>query len=283
MKNRIVIIFALLMLLLSVNTAFAALTEQYDKGQVDYEVGVIRVIGYGAPPANASETVAPLLAMRAAKVDAYRNALEVIDNVRVSSATDVESMMVTSDLVKTSVQGYIKGGQFEAPNYDARGICTITLVLPLSGQNGLASLMLNTVKSKPAAPVLPMPEALPMQTPEQAPYTGIVIDARTVGVKPALYPQLFDADGYLLYGPTMVNTQQAEFTTMVAYSRTLEKAAAMPRVGSNPLKLSATSAIKASNGDTTDIILGSDASKAFRQATSQSDILAKSAIVIVIN
>ena len=57
----------------------------------------------------------------------------------------------------------------------------------------------------------------------------------------------------------------------------------MPRVGSNPLKIKASSVIKATSGENTDIVLDSEATNAFRQAATQGDLLAKAAVVIVIN
>lgn len=288
-RIQFTILTLLLTLILATGLVAAATIETFDKGQIDWEQNVIRVTGYGAPPSNAPEATAQLLAMRAAKADAFRNALEVIEDVRVSSSTTVENMMIANDQIRTNVQGFIKGGQFGEPSYDFKGICTITLVLPISGQSGLTPLIIDSVKSKPAPPMLPPdlpapPVAVQAPTPAPAlPYTGIIIDARTVGVKPALYPQIFDADGYLLYGPTVANTQSAEYTTLVAYSRSIESAKVMPRVGDNPLQLTATNSVKASNGETTDIILNSTASKAFRDAAAASDILAKQAIVIIIN
>ncbi len=288
-RIHLIILAVLLILVLTAGAAAASTIETYDKGQIDWEKHVITVTGYGAPPPNAPEATAQLLAMRAAKADAFRNALEVIEDVRVSSSTTVENMMITNDQIRTNVQGFVKGGQFGEPSYDFKGICTITLILPISGQSGLTSLIYDTVKSKPAPPMLPPDLAAPpaaVEAPAPAPalpFTGIIIDARAVGIKPALYPQIFDADGYLLYGPTVANTQSAEYTTIVAYSRSIESAKVMPRVGDNPLQLTATNSVKASNGETTDIILNSAASKAFRDAAAAGDILAKQAIVIIIN
>jgi hypothetical protein len=279
------------MLLYQVAAVFAlsGYTEQVGQGEVDWEKGVIRVTGVGAAPEGASKATAPLLAQRAAKADAYRNAAEVIEGVRVCSRTMVSDFTVSSDEIVTGVQGLIKGGQFEKPTYDSENRCEIVLVIPIGGQKGLSMLVSDSAQQTLAAN--PSPSPLPVAATVTAtaapiptgPYTGIVIDARNLGVRPALYPQVFDVDGYLLYGQSMVNKEQPEFTTMVAYSRTLDKATAMPRVGNNPLKLTATSVVKASNGETTDVVLNSEASKAFRQATAQGDLLSKASVVLIIN
>lgn len=286
-------VFSLVSLLLFLAVPILAITglteEVGGQGEVDWEKGIIYVTGVGAPPEGASKAVAPLLAQRAAKADAYRNAAEAIEGVRVCSRTIVKDYTVNSDEIVTGVQGVIKGAQFQKPTYDSEYRCEIVLVIPIGGQKGLASVISDSAQ-KTLTEInagMPTPEPMPSDTSDVSmpgkPYTGLVIDARGLGVKPALYPQIFDVDGYLLYGPTMANMELPEFTTMVAYSRTIEKAMTMPRVGANPLKVVATSAVKAPNGETTDIVLNTETTKAFRQATVQGDLLAKAAVVIVIN
>jgi hypothetical protein len=294
--------------------------EQVANGQIDWEKGFIRVTGLGASPEGANKAVAPLLAQRAAMADAYRNAVAVLNGVRVDNRTYVKNMVTESDEISNTVQGLIKGGQFEKPSYDTvDGLyrCEIVLIIPVGGQKGLTSVLADFEKKEQQLPATTTPSStptVPSQTasvtepnPTPAPtvagsgnqnqpvnstnsapitggqYTGIIIDARNLAVKPALYPQIFSNDGTLLYNQSMVNLDKAQFSTIVGYSRAMEKAAAMPRVGSNPLKLTAISVVKAAGGENTDIVLNSDTSNTFRQATSNGDLLSKAAVVIVIN
>ncbi|HBY38343.1 MAG TPA: hypothetical protein DEH24_02935, partial [Alteromonas sp.] len=56
-------------------------------GKVNWTTGQIAAEGYGLPPANAMGKAGPLLACRAAVVDAQRNLLEATQGVRVTATT----------------------------------------------------------------------------------------------------------------------------------------------------------------------------------------------------
>lgn len=283
MKLKFLIGLFVLSMIFTYSIAFGMIgvSENFGQGQVDWENGVITVTGEGAPPENASKAAAPLLAKRAAIMDAYRNAAETVAGIRIRAGSYVKDATSQSDEISGSVNGFIRGGQFEKPVYDSEGRCTIVLHLPVGGHKGLTSILYDQAKQ-----MTPDSPAAPEVTPDSNvdfPYTGIIIDARNYGVHPALYPQIFDADGYLLYGQSMVNVVDPGFSTIVAYSKTLDNAKTKARIGDKPLIIKATGSVKAANGEITDIIIGSEDSKTFRMISSKNDLLSKAAVVIVIN
>jgi outer membrane protein FlgP len=75
---------------------------------------VIRVTGFGAPP-PLQPGVPPgqvrLMAERAAKDDAYRNLLERVKGVRVEGETTVQDFVAQSDVVRTRVDGILRGAR----------------------------------------------------------------------------------------------------------------------------------------------------------------------------
>lgn len=287
--------FALVVcLLLMVSTALAGteMIEIVGKGEIDWENGVLRIAGYGAPPQGMSAAQAKLATQRAAKADAYRNALEVIEGVRLHSETKVKDFVLESDEIYTQVQGFIQGGQFVDVQYDRDGVCQVILVLPLAGPNGLTSFFENRViQAMPKVPVVPQDKYVtPDQgqsgqgkTEESPAYTGVIIDARGLNIKPAVYSQIFDSDGYLVYGPTLLNVDQSGYTTMVVYSRSEEKALKLPRVGEKPLMIKAVSTVKGKNGEATDIVLNSKGAEAFVKADAKTGIIARAAVVYIID
>lgn len=75
------------------------------------EKKVIRAVGHGASVEREgqSEAQGKLLAMRASKMDAYRNLAEQVDGLKVDSSTSVSQMSMRSDLIRGYVNATIRG------------------------------------------------------------------------------------------------------------------------------------------------------------------------------
>lgn len=254
--------------------------EEVGSGQVDWANGLIQVVGYGVPPKGVSGPRARLMARGAAKADAYRNAAEVLNGVRVNSETYVKNYVMQSDEIRIVVEGFVRGARIIRVDQHRDGMIELTIELPLGGQAGLTTLLNRAEVTGSFTPTPPPVYAYP-ETGITTAYTGVIIDARNLNLKPALYPQVFDHEGYLVYGPTMVNMARPGFTTIVAYARSLEAARTLPRLGANPLVVTADSAVSTGGGEQTDLVLGAEATKAFRRLSRE--VIQKGAVVFLID
>ncbi|HHT49543.1 MAG TPA: hypothetical protein GXZ98_09660 [Firmicutes bacterium] len=256
------------------------LVEEIGQGKIDWANGFIQVVGYGVPPKGSSGPQAKLMARSAAKADAYRNAAEVINGVRVNSQTYVANYVTKSDEIRIVVEGFIRGARIIRVNQQRDGIIELTIELPLGGQAGLSNLLNRPEVTEYYDWDQPLHEGF-LDVEGTSRYTGVIIDARNLKVKPALYPQVFDHEGYLLYASTMVNMARPGLTTIVAYARSLDAARKLPRLGSNPLFLLAESAIPTGGGEQTDLVLGVEAAKAFRRLPAE--VIKNGAVVFLID
>src|SRR5512136_1459493 len=104
-----------------------------DKGKINWSEGYIEAVGTGAPPDRyIGKPNARPLAVRAAKIDAYRNLLEVTKGVRIDSITVVKDFTVESDVINAQVEGLVKGAKpVGEPTYLSDGTVEVTLRMPL--------------------------------------------------------------------------------------------------------------------------------------------------------
>ncbi len=100
---------------------------------IDWTQGKAQADGAGLAKPGTPPSLAKLLACRAAVVDAQRNLLESVQGVRVEGVTVVDKLMVDSDIIKSSVQGLLKGAVISDRRPQADGTCEITLTAPLAG------------------------------------------------------------------------------------------------------------------------------------------------------
>jgi len=118
-------------------------------GVIDWTKASVEAIGYGVAPSGKNPKVAPLLACRAAIVDAQRNLLESFQGVRVTSTTLVSNYSLTSDIIKSSVEGTVQGAIIKSRINRADGSCKVTLQAPLKGQisKSIYAKLNNTIDS----------------------------------------------------------------------------------------------------------------------------------------
>ncbi len=88
----------------------------------------------------------------------------------------------------------------------------------------------------PPAPAKVPPKPLPSPA-DLPPYTGVVLDARGLGMKPALLIRVLDEGGTELYRGGYVPQEKAAQNGLALFSRDLTAAQTNPRVGKNPLTL----------------------------------------------
>lgn len=297
LKRLTAILSLVSLLLLSLSlTVFSF--EMQEPAEIDWEHGLILVRGEGVADERYSGGQAKLLARRAAQVDAYRNAAEFIDGVKVSSESTTEMMMLESDRVQTNVQGFIQGAVVADSEYDPHmKIATVTLELPLEGRDGLAYYLEDEARNQAQDRIDDVEEHIEprREEPEReferdsevttgVEYTGVIIDARGFNVETALYPQIFDTDGYSIYGPTEVSPDAPSgVSSLVAYARSEASAKEIDRVGENPLLIDATSVINRTDEAATDLILNSDNARLFRELDENHGIVDYRAVVFIID
>jgi hypothetical protein len=100
---------------------------------IDWTQGKAQAEGAGLAKAGSPPSLAKLMACRAAVVDAQRNLLESVQGVRVEGITIVDKLMLESDIIKSSVQGLLRGSVISDRRPQADGTCEVTLTAPLAG------------------------------------------------------------------------------------------------------------------------------------------------------
>ncbi len=244
-------------------------------GKIDFTTQVITAVGIGAPPASpANPAQARAMAERAAQVVAYRNLLEATKGVRVDSTTLVENFMTTSDVIKTEVSGIIQGAMIMDKKYMSDGSVEITVGMKLTG--ALADALLPKAS---APPVLMTPPA-GAPAPAGQLYTGLIIDARGLNVKPAMAPKILNEDGKEVYGSAWINRDYAVREGMVGYMKDRDAAQSNPRVTDKPLTVKA---LKVSGDARVDTVISNSDALMLQSASENLTMLQKCRVIILVD
>ncbi len=305
--------------------------QDVGKGTIDWTDKTISVTGSGAMPDGKSGAQGRLLAERAAIADAYRQLAEIIHGVRVDSETIVKDFVTESDLIKTNVEGFIKGARRGEKRITTDGAVEYDLSVSMYGNSGLADAIdldkhiikknnkvgfirnyhsmwamlpgvvtdqtFFTVSNRPQ---IDMNNCLQCHTAHKIPdklketkedsaqppakpvdpdnITGVIIDAKGLGLTPAMDPAIFDKDLKQVYiGQWEIDPDYVINYGIIGYFSELEDAKKDSRVGSNPIIIKANS-IK----NVTDLILEAEATNTLQQTESKSKFLEKYAVNVVL-
>ncbi len=211
-------------------------------GAIDWSGKTVAARGTGVlDPGNSNRDQAWQMAERAATIVAQRNLLEIIKGVRVDSDTRVQDFMAEHDSVYQRIEGIVKGARPRSPaRHDPPGVTVeVELECDLYGDSGVEGAL----TPRPAAG--PRPGDINAGGLTQPAleflhqYSGLVIDAGDTGLKPALFPKIYDESGNLLLDPReYLMYAGAPGTYAVQFIGTLGQVLARPEFG-QPLVLRA--------------------------------------------
>ena len=250
---------------------------QWNEGRITAE-------GFGTPPANAYGAKANIMARRAAIVDAQRNLAEQVNGVQVDAETPVENFVINSDIVKTKVSALIKGAVVVEEHAMPDGSYRVVMSMPLYGAQGLASAVMPAIRDmNPPMPPPPVISAtITTQIQMSGTYTGVIIDAEGMGLKPSFSPVIYDTSGRAIYGVSNINYDRAIERGMVGYAGSLYDAQTLPRIGGSPLVVKAVQVRGGNNSaNPVNVVVSVDDGDRILAANQQSQMLANGAVVFV--
>ena len=234
--------------------------DVFENGSVNYGDRTIQAIGIGFIPENVINAgQARRAAMRIAKQDALRQLIEIVNGVNITSETTVSGAMF-DDVIKTQVQGAIRGARrVGEPKYLSDTSVEVTyevkmadisrVLLPMAEK--APTLTFDDVMVGAAATT----EALGDQGssadsgPTSGGVTGIIIDGKGLGLRPAMSPRIMNQSGSVVYGPGQYSRDYAASNGVVGYAKSLEQAKSDPRVQGNPLVIRGSSVSGSSAAD----------------------------------
>ena len=244
--------------------------ESLGTGEVNWSTNVIRGVGSGAPNQDAPNiAVARLGAERAAKLDAMRNILETVKGVRIDSQTTVVNFTTQSDVINSRIEGFVRGARVVKTRYLSDGGVEVIIEVPITG--GLADTVYGNIGG---LGTLSVPKT------GNPVYTGLIIDARGIGAKPAMSPKVLDEDGKEVYGSAYVSREFAIKQGIVGYAKDVNAAKQNERVTANPVIVKG---LKTKGAGSSDIVISNSDAAGLRDASKNLNFLEQTRVIIVVD
>ena len=263
--------------------------QQVDNGAMNYSNGFVVATGIGAiSPLAQNPGMARATAVRAAKVDAMRNLLEAVMAITVSSETTVRGAAIENDVVKTSVEGMVRGarmrdidGDGRGSNSDIRYLSDTSIEIEMEvHMSGISEVILPPAGYAPAPVAGGAPAPAAPSAPRPGTVTGLIVDARGLGLRPAMSPKIVDQNGGVVYGPGNFTREFAVKFGVAGYSKNLEQAQQDPRVVGNPMVVKG---VGVQGANKADLVLAAGDVSRVKGAESSGKFLSNCKVMILID
>ena len=254
--------------------------QQFDNGSINYSDRKIQATGIGAIPdiALTNAAQARRAALRIAKVDAMRNLVEIVNGITVDSETTMSDAMF-DDVIKTKVRGMIRGAvQVGDVKYLSDTSIEVVYEVPMSDID--AAIMFRDLLNEASESVGAGGLESGLSAPTPGAVTGLIIDARGLGVRPAMSPQVLDQNGGIVYGPNNYDRKYAVTNGVAGYSKTPESASKDQRVMGNPLIVKA---VATAGTNKTDVVIGNSDIMKIKSADSSYGVLRDCRVLIILD
>lgn len=248
----------------------ASVVQKLAHGEVNWSTKTITATGSGAANTkDASVAVARLNAERAAKLDALRNVLETLQGVQVNGKRSVADMMSNGE-IRSKVQGLAQGFKVVDTRYYSDGSVDVVVQMPID-QNLTSTLFSGVPASK---------KARKPSTGGTAEATGLVINAKGLGLLPSMAPRVVDESGNEVYSAALVSDEGLAQGGIAGYAKDVGAATADGRVGAKPAVLKALRLAERSQTDV--VIANADAAK-LRAPDTDLSFLSEGRVIIVVD
>jgi hypothetical protein len=288
-KHKAILTFSVALLSLVHTAGFCfesvGLLEKKETGAINWTRGVVQAKGISAPIKKEAEKTPPNSpkALSEAKNDARLKLLETVKRIKIDSKRSVGDIADKNKTIMTQIKDMVYDAtEIEKfRKYMSDGSVEVLLQMNLHG--GFTQLVL----PEEIRPIEGIKQIKPGANstgvnPNSASeaYTGLLVDARSIELHPALVFKILDENLEEVFGPAFVSREFVVQQGMAAYYTSVEAARADPRMATQPL------IVKALRTDWPDrnsiIISNADASK-LKSASDHLQFLKESRVVIVLS
>lgn len=260
-------------LLLAASPALAAdgaasYVERLPGGLVDWGTGLVQVRGASSGEGKAVE---------AGQAEALRQArqslVEVLRSLTLTSGQPVGAALRRNPAAAAELTNLASGARIVERRLYSDG--SVELVVALSIKGGFLQLILPPEVTS----IVALQQVNGRCVRPGEPYTGLVVDARRLGLRPALCPRVLCEDGSVVFGPAQVRREAAVQSGVAAYA-TSPPTTASGKAGGRPLVVRG---LRSAGPSGCDVVISRADANRIRSAPESVEFLQRCRVLIVVD
>lgn len=242
-----------------------SVVQKVGHGEINWSKKVVTATGSGAANLkDGSVAQARLMAERAAKLDALRNIIETIQGIQVSGQRSASDIMSNGE-VKSRISGMAQGFKVVDTKYYSDGSVDVVVQMPIDEN------MTNALVERPK-------KQQKVHDTGNAAFSGLVVNARGLGLTPSMAPRIVDESGKEVYGTEVVSDKGLKQGGIVGYAKQDDQA--KDRTGDKPLVVKA---LRLADKSKTDVVISNGDADKLRDPNSNLSFLSDGKVVILVD
>ncbi|WP_462268412.1 hypothetical protein [Desulfobacter sp.] len=280
MKPHLMLGIVVLCMIMFTEKALPDYLQSLENGHIDWTIGLVTATGHADPEINAEDKAVAMPG--SARASATRNLIGILKQVKISGDLTVGEYASTHDTILAGIEKIAQDARVYRQRYTSA--LDVKVWVEATFYGGFLQLVLpdhirqipkiNELKQDPAETVTHTPSIVV----SAKPYTGLIVDARTLNLEPVLYPTIVSEQGREIYSSVFISREFAVQNGVCAYLCDMDQALASARTGSNPLVVKALR----KTGDKTGAIVVNMADAKTLDRASERHIFLKECRVIVV-
>ncbi len=243
--------------------------QKFAHGEINWSSKTVTATGSGVSSMkDGSIAKARLAAERAAKLEALRNMVETIQGMQISGTRSAADVMSNGE-IKSRITGMAQGFRVVDTKYYSDGSVEVIVSMPID------ATLTNTLVEKPKASSM-KPKNLSTTGAET--FSGLIINARGLGITPSMAPRVVDEAGKEIYGAEFVSDKGLQQGGIASYAKNDEKAA--ERAGAKALVVKA---LRLADKTKTDVVIANADADKLRDPNTNLAFLADGKVVILVD
>lgn len=256
----------------------AACIRKLDSGTINWSTGQVTAKGTAAPEKQQDGTLTPQPG--SARAQATARLIQTLKQIAITPELRVAQYAATHDKILAGIEKTAQDARTISQIYTSALDVDIRVETSIFG--GFLQLVLpEDIRQIPKiAEQKPKPgkSGVPASHLNQAPYTGLIIDARELGLQPILYPVIVSEEGKEIYSSLYISREFAVQYGVCTYICDMERAVAFRRIGSNPLVFRA---LRKDGSTAGNIVISMADAKTIEKVTERHRFLKECRVIIV--
>lgn len=278
-----------------------ALVEKIDNASViDWERMVVRTSGRSAPLSGHPQGEERIEALETAKAAAARALFDAVQHLRIDAGSTVRDAIAAKHISAAVVRNVVE--EFTIVDTRSMSDMSVEMDVEFAITEPFTSRLLPDhmgegrlhLTDQPLCPTCldtwpqdrNVPEGVTLIVPSQGfqtrkgrPFTGLIIDARGLDVRPAVAPKVTNGARVEIYGTRYASYDIASKQGLVVYKNDLLSAMRDDRAGADPLVVRA---VGVSGGLKTDIVISNNDALLVHAAARKQNFLKQCKVIIVV-